>query len=78
MSKLNVLISMMNADRYDAEYEYEPVVGEFTVFKNHECIESRPFTCSMKDYRATVEAFYNECIALGLTPSFSSARVARV
>ena len=76
-NKLNVLLNMMNAlpeQRIEGR-DYEPAIGEFTAFKNHECVERRDFTCSMDDYQELVTNFYNDCKARGLTPSFGWSRV---
>jgi len=75
-AKLNVLLTMVGADRYNPELEYEPVTCELLAFKNHECVEHYNFECAIQDYKKLVTDYYYDCLSRGLKPSFYHARVA--
>lgn len=75
-NKLKVLLTMMGADSYIADRDYEPVTGKLTAFKGVQHVEDYEFKCDIKEYADLVTKYFYDCEARGLKASFAYARKA--
>lgn len=75
-NKLKVLLTMLGADSYIADRDYEPVTGRLTAFNGVKHVEDFDFECDIKDYADVVTKYYYDCESRGLKASFAYARKA--